>query len=71
MLNIRCVYKQVFLVNIYFLNIDVNIDETAITKKKMKSRQLVAERRSTLTTCGILHLKISNLLACAQDCGHG
>ena len=32
MLNIRCVYKQVCLVNIYFLIIDVNIDETVITK---------------------------------------
>ena len=32
MLSIRWVYKQVCLVNIYFLIIDVNIDETAITK---------------------------------------
>ena len=34
MLSIKCVYEQVCLVNIYFLIIDVNIDETAITKKK-------------------------------------
>ena len=29
MLSIRCIYKQVYLVNIYFLIIDVNIDKTA------------------------------------------
>ena len=57
MLSIRCVYKQVCLINIYFLIIDVNIDETAIAKKKMKSRKLVAEGGSTSTTCGILYLK--------------
>ena len=34
MLNIRCFYKQVCLVNIHFLIIDVNIDETAITKNR-------------------------------------
>ena len=34
MLRIRCVYKQVCLVNIYFLIIDVNIDGTAITKNR-------------------------------------
>ena len=33
MLSNRCVYKQEYLVNIYFLIIDVNIDDTAITKK--------------------------------------
>ena len=32
MLHITVVYKQVCLVNIYFLTIDANIDETAITK---------------------------------------
>ena len=53
----RCVYKQVCLVNIYFLIIDVNIDETAITKKYMKSRQLVSEGSSTLAICGILYHK--------------
>ena len=31
--GIRCVYKQVCLVNIYFLIIDVNIDKTAIITK--------------------------------------
>ena len=31
---IRCVYEQVGLVNIYFLIIDVNIDEAAITKNR-------------------------------------
>ena len=34
MLSIRFVYKQVCLVNIYFLIIDVSIDETAITKNR-------------------------------------
>ena len=57
MLSIRCVYKQVCLVNIYFLIIDVNIDEIAITKLYMKSRQLIAEGSSTLTNCEILYLK--------------
>ena len=33
MLNIRCVYKQVCQVNIHFLIIDMNIDETVIKKK--------------------------------------
>ena len=32
MLSIRCVDKQVCLVNIYFLIVDVNIDEPAIKK---------------------------------------
>ena len=31
LLSIRSIYKQVCLVNIYFLIIDVNIDETANT----------------------------------------
>ena len=57
MLSLRCVYKHVCLLNIYFLIIDVNIDETVITKKWIKSRQLVAEGSSTLTTYGILYFK--------------
>ena len=57
MLNIDTFIQQFCLANIYFLIIDVNIHETGITKKKMKSRQLVAEGSSTLTTCGTKYLK--------------
>ena len=54
-------FSQVSPVNIYFLIIDVDMDETAFTKKKLDEinpRKLVAEGSYTFTSCGYLHLKL-------------